>query len=291
MPRLESRRTEVDAIKKWVEESPYSKFLGVKLEQIDDSGARLRLPYQDANSNPGKALHGGCAASIGAIAGQAIARAVLGPEAGPFHTAQMQVSYLAAAINEEVVADARLLRGGRELCFVGVDVATLEGKPIASITTTVRGRFGSDDANYYVSPGDHGEADPGVMGPHIGRVPFIGHRGIAVEHMAGGTSRLVMPLIDDNCDARGGVHEGAVLALLDTTGAMASWAESGPGNFKASTASMQLQILGPAPKADLIAYGRCVQNDNEIYWSDVEVASLADGKVSARGTVLYRIVK
>ena len=34
--------------------------------------------------------------------------------------------------------------------------------------------------------------------------------------MTGGTSRLVMPLIDDNCDASGGVHEGAVLALLDT---------------------------------------------------------------------------
>jgi uncharacterized protein (TIGR00369 family) len=281
----------MDATKKWIEESPYSRFLGVKLEQIDDSGARLRLPYQDANSNPGKALHGGCAASIGAIAGQAIARAALGAEAGPFHNAQMQVSYLAAAIDEEVVADARLLRGGRELCFVGVEVSTVSGKPIASITTTVRGRFGGEQASYPVSSADHGEADPGVMGPHIGKVPFIGHRGIVVEHMTGGTSRLVMPLIDDNCDGAGGVHEGAVLALLDTTGAMASWAESGPGNFKASTASMQIQILGPAPKGDLVAYGRCVQNDNEIYWSDVEVASASDGQVTARGTVLYRIVK
>jgi uncharacterized protein (TIGR00369 family) len=281
----------MDAIKSWVEESPYSKFLGVALEQIDDSGARLRLPYRDENSNPGKALHGGCAASIGAIAGQAIARAALGDEAGPFHTAQMQVSYLAAAIGEEVVADARLLRRGRELCFVGVDVKTLEDKPIASITSTVRGRFGAGDIDHYVSSGDHGQADPGVMGPHIGRVPFIGNRGISVEHMTGGTSRLVMPLRDDNCDASGGVHEGAVLALLDTAGAMASWAESGPGRFKASTASMQLQNLGPAPKGGLVAYGRCVQNDNEIYWSDVEVASVADGKVTARGTVLYRIVK
>ncbi len=281
----------MDAITSWVEESPYSKFLGVKLEHVDDSGARLRLPYQDKNSNPGKALHGGCAASLGAIAGQAIARAVLDAEAGPFHTAQMQVSYLAAAIGEEVVADAQLLRRGRELCFVGIDVKTAEGKPIAHVTTTVRGRFGREEADYYTSQGDHGEADPGVMGPHIGKVPFIGHRGISVEHMTGGTSRLTMPLIADNCDASGGVHEGAVLALLDTTGAMASWAESGPGNFKASTASMQMQILGPAPKGDLVAYGRCVQNDNEIYWSDVEVASAADGRVNARGTVLYRIVK
>ena len=46
-----------------------------------------------------------------------------------------------------------------------------------------------------------------------------------------------------------------------------------------------------APKGDLVAYGRCIQNDNEIYWSDVEVASAADGQVNARGTVLYRIVK
>jgi uncharacterized protein (TIGR00369 family) len=281
----------MDAIKTWVEKSPYSRFLGMKLDQIDETAAHLRLPYQDANSNPGKALHGGCAASIGAVAGQAIARAALGADAAPFHTAQMQVSYLAAAIDEDVVADARLLRRGRELCFVGIDVKTQAGKPIASINTTVRGRHGNADARYYTSPGDHGEADPGVMGPHIGRVPFIGHRGIAVEHMANGSSRLVMPLIDENCDAGGGVHEGAVLALMDTTGAMASWAESGPGNFKASTASMQLQILGPAPKADLIAYGRCVQNDDEIYWSDVEVASAADGRVNARGTVLYRIVK
>jgi len=281
----------MNAIKSWVEQSPYSEFLGVKLEHVDEVGAFLRLPYQDANSNPGKALHGGCAASIGAIAGQAIARQVLGAEAGPFHTAQMQVSYLAAAIGDEVFAEARLLRRGRELCFVGIEVKTFENKPLASITTTVRGRFGAADADYNVSGGDHGEADPGVMGPHVGKVPFIGHRGIAVEHMAGGTSRLVMPLKDENCDTSGGVHEGAVLALLDTTGAMASWAESGPGNFKASTVSMQLQNLGPAPKGDLVAYGRCVQNDNEIYWSDVEVASAADGKVAARGTVLYRIVK
>jgi uncharacterized protein (TIGR00369 family) len=281
----------MDEIKAWVEESPYSKFLGVKLDAIDETSARLLLPYQDENSNPGKALHGGCAASIGAIAGQAIARMVLGADAGPYHTAQMQVSYLAAAIGEDVVAEARLLRRGRELCFVAIDVNTAEGKPIASVTTTVRGRFAREDADYYVSQGDHGESDPGVMGPHIGRVPFIGNRGISVEHMTGGTSRLVMPLIENNCDASGGVHEGAVLALLDTAGAMASWAESGPGNFKASTASMQMQILGPAPKGDLIAYGRCVQNDNEIYWTDVEVASAADGRVSARGTVLYRIVQ
>jgi uncharacterized protein (TIGR00369 family) len=280
----------MEEIRSWVEDSPYSRFLGVRLERVDETRARLVLPYRDENSNPGKALHGGCAASLGTIGGQVVARAALGTGSGPWHTAQMQVSYLAAAIGEEVVAEARLLRRGKELCFVGVVVETADGKPIASITSTVRGRFGAEPAATLASAGDHGEADPGPMGPHIGRVPFIGHRGIRVEHMTGGTSRLVMPFKDDNADLAGGVHEGAVLALLDTGGAMASWAESGPGRYKASTTSIQVQNLAPAPKADLVAYGRCVQRDREIFWSDVEVASAVDGHVSARGTVLYRIV-
>ena len=41
---------------------------------------------------------------------------------------------------------------------------------------------------------------------------------------------------------------------------------------------------------DLVGYGRCVQRDREFLWSDVEVASATDVRVTARGTVLYRIV-
>jgi acyl-coenzyme A thioesterase PaaI-like protein len=99
-----------------------------------------------------------------------------------------------------------------------------------------------------------------------------------------------MPMSEANADLSGGVHEGAVLALLDTTGAMAAWAETGPGAFKASTPSMQIQNLAPAAKSDLVAYGRCVQRDGSIFWSDVEVANAGSGRMVARGTVLYRIL-
>jgi uncharacterized protein (TIGR00369 family) len=128
------------------------------------------------------------------------------------------------------------------------------------------------------------------MGPHIGKTPFIGGRGIVVQHMTGARSRLVMPWRDANADAAGGVHEGAVLALLDTTGAMASWAETGPGRYKASTPAIQAQILAPPPREDLVGYGRVVQRDGELFWSDVEVACASDQRLVARGTVIYRIV-
>jgi len=86
------------------------------------------------------------------------------------------------------------------------------------------------------------------------------------------------------------LHEGAALALLDTTGAMAAWAETGPGRFKASTPSVQAQLLGALPSEDLVGYGRVVQSDRELFFSEVELAGAA-GQLLARGTVLYRIVQ
>jgi uncharacterized protein (TIGR00369 family) len=280
----------VDFVRRFVERSPYAEALGIRLEELGPGAARLRLPFAEANTNPGQVLHGGVAASLAAVGAQAVARATLGEASGPWHTAGLQIGYLAAAKAEEVVAEARLLREGKELCFVAVEVATGEGKPIAAATAIVRARFGAEPAGLPVSAGDHGRADPGRMGPHIGQIPFIARRGISVQHMTGGTSRLVMPFAEANADASGGVHEGALLALLDTTGAMASWAVTGPGPFKASTPAIQAQILAPVPKGDLVAYGRNVARDGGCFWSDVEVAGAADGRLLARGTVIYRIL-
>jgi uncharacterized protein (TIGR00369 family) len=280
----------VDFVHSWIEKSPYAVALGVELDAVSGASAHLRLPYRDENSNPGKVLHGGCAASLAMIGAHAVARATLGPDSAPWHTAALQVNYLAAARDEAVTAEARLLRKGKAMCFAEVDVATEDGKPIAHATTRVRGRFGAELPALALSAGDAGASEPGPMGPLIGRVPFIGNRGIVVEHMTGGRSRLVMPLRDGNLSEEGGLHEGAVLALVDTTGAMAAWAETGPGPYRASTPSIQAQILAPPPKGDLVAYGRTVQRDRELLWADVEVADCSDGRLWARGTVVYRIL-
>jgi uncharacterized protein (TIGR00369 family) len=282
--------TEQDALRAWVEEAPYARALGVRADALDAEHVRLRLPFAEGNANPGKALHGGCAASLASIGAQALARAALGPESGPWHSAGLQVSYLAAALGEEVVAEARLLRRGKEACFAEIEIATADGRAVAHASALVRGRFAAAPAALARAAGDDGAAEPGRLGPAMSRLPFMAARGLCVEHMAGGRSRVAMPIVEVNRDAGGGHHEGAVLALLDTTGAMASWAETGPGPFKASTPALQAQILAPAPDADLVAYGRLVQRDADAFWADVEIADAERGLVCARGTVLYRIV-
>jgi uncharacterized protein (TIGR00369 family) len=128
------------------------------------------------------------------------------------------------------------------------------------------------------------------MGPHVEKLGFIAARGIRIEHMTGGRSRLRMAWRDEHADPHGGLHEGAALALLDTAGAMASWAETGPGRFKASTPAIHAQVLAPLPAAELVAHGRCVRRDGALLWSDVELSDAERGHVHVRGTVLYRIV-
>jgi acyl-coenzyme A thioesterase PaaI-like protein len=71
---------------------------------------------------------------------------------------------------------------------------------------------------------------------------------------------------------------------------MAAWAVTGPGAYKASTPSMQAQMLAEPPAEELVAYAQVNHRDNEIFYSDVEVANADSGAVCARGTILYRII-
>jgi uncharacterized protein (TIGR00369 family) len=279
-------------VKSWVEESGYSKELGIEARNITDEGAELYLPFAEGNSNPGGALHGGVYASMSIIGAHAAARTALGPDVGPFHTTGFQINYLSAAISEAVSAKARLLRRGKELAFVEVMCTSEAGKDVSHATLMIRGRQGKGAAIGPVTRGDAGEADPGEMGAFVtGSVPFIKNRGISIDHMAGTTSRLTMPWKESHGDnVSGGTHEGAALALLDTAGAMAGWAVTGMGAYKASTPSMQAQVLAIPPAEDLVAYARVAYQDDEIFYSDVEVAGVEDQKVCARGTILYRIV-
>lgn len=280
----------MDFVAGWIERSPYARTLGVEIGEIAPERARLVLPYADSNSNPGQVLHGGVAASLVALAGQAVARATLGPAAAPFHTTGLEVTYLAAAKAQAIVATARRLREGKELCFVDVAIDGDDGRPIAHGLVAARGRFGAPPAELPAASGDEGAADPGRMGPHVSKLPFMAKLGAHVEHMTGARSRVVLPLASGNADEAGGVHEGAALALLDTTGAMAAWARTGAGPYKASTPALQAQFLAPPAAEPLVAYGRSVHQDAEAHWCDVEVAGATSRRVFARGTVLYRIV-
>jgi uncharacterized protein (TIGR00369 family) len=98
-----------------------------------------------------------------------------------------------------------------------------------------------------------------------------------------------MPWAPDNADADGRVHEGAVAALLDTAGAMASWSIVGLDfRYKASTVAIHASFHAPAAGEAVVAHARTLRRANESFLNTVTVS--AGGRTIATGSVTYRIV-
>ncbi len=276
--------------------APYVRGLGLLVEDVSAEAARVRVPYKDDNSNPGRALHGGVAASTigiaGALAAGAGAEATSGLESG---TLDLAVVYLAAAIGEDIVACGRVLRRGKEITYVDVAVHNDAGKPIAHGLVTHRtAPVGPADRVRQWAEGETAIPGGGEL-PPIARVfvsvPFIARLGVRVVGAEDGRATTRLPYQAENADAQGAVHEGALAALVDTTGALAAWSAVGPvAGAKASTVGLHVTYHAPAAGEEVVASARTLTRRNEVFLNAVTVAGATSGRLVATGTVTYRIV-
>jgi uncharacterized protein (TIGR00369 family) len=282
------------------EATPYVRRLGCAIEALEPDRARLRLPYLEANSNPGKALHGGIHASLlcfaGSLAAESGLDAALDLEAGPL---DLSVAYLAAAIGEEVLAEGSVLRRGRDIVFCQATVRNLEGRALAQGMLTYRAverataerAAASDpeprrvDADAFVP----GPLDPGPMGRAIARAPFIGST-LTIDHMKAGRAVLSMEPRPELLDASGSHHAGALAALVDTAGAMASWSLVPLGNHKAMTPGIQVSYVAPSRGERVRALAENVRKHAESFSNRIEVVGAKSGRLVAQGLLTYRIV-
>jgi uncharacterized protein (TIGR00369 family) len=287
------------------EGTPYHIALGIRVEAVTRDHVRVRVPYKDDNSNPGRALHGGVAASTIDICGTLAAWTGFTPRPGfEAGTLDLSVNYLAAAIGEDIVATGTVLRRGKEIVYVDVDIRNDAQKPIAKGLVTVRA---ADPARRPTAAARQRAADPAILrGPFpagggaddvpklaraIVAVPFMARLGLDIAYMKDGLARIGMPYASAHDDGAGALHEGAVAALIDTTGAMASWSITGIDfRYKASTVGIHVNFHGRTDGEDLVAYGRTLRRDDEIFLNHVVVCSRASERLVATGAVTYRIV-
>jgi uncharacterized protein (TIGR00369 family) len=282
------------------QDMPYAVHLGLRVDDVTPEQARVRVPYKDENSNPGRALHGGVAASTIDIAGALVARAGF-PDDTPLDsvTLDLNVAYLAAAIGEDIVAEARVLRRGKEITYADVEVHTDAGKPIAKglvVHRTVA--CGAADAGerqhtktVEAPAGAQGEDDVPARARMIVSVPFMAGLRLAIRRMRDGHAVIDMPFAPEKTDGGGALHEGALAALLDTTGAMASWSITGIDfRYKASTVAIHASFHAPAAGEDVVAEARTWRRNDEIFLNQVTVSGAASRRVLATGSVTYRIV-
>jgi uncharacterized protein (TIGR00369 family) len=135
----EGSHSGADIIRKFLPTSPYVGHLGMQLTMLQPGVATLTLPFTDALVTIGTIVHGGAIASlidttamVAAWSDAEIPANVRGT------TVSLTVTYLAPADKEDLQATAHVLRRGRSLVYLDVDVTGASGQAIAKGLVTYK---------------------------------------------------------------------------------------------------------------------------------------------------------
>jgi uncharacterized protein (TIGR00369 family) len=125
-------RTRSDIIRQFLPISPYVGHLGIQLTDMRPDEATLRLPFSDSLITIGTTVHGGAIASLIDTAAMVAAWSDDSvPDSMRGTTVSLTVTYLVPAEHEDIQATARVLKRGRSLVYLDVEVQSVSRKSIA----------------------------------------------------------------------------------------------------------------------------------------------------------------
>lgn len=114
---------------------PYVQLLGIELLEAERGAARLRLPVSEKLTRMQGIMHGGAIASLIDTASAFAVITLL--EAGQTTvTVDLTLHYLRPVLRGAITAHARVLRAGRRIVIIAVDVMNDEGELTATALTT-----------------------------------------------------------------------------------------------------------------------------------------------------------
>jgi uncharacterized protein (TIGR00369 family) len=124
----------VERIRKAFASVPYAKFLGLELGEIKPGEASIHLALRDELKQNQGVAHGGAIASLIDTASAFAVVTQLEP-GERVTTTDLTIHYLRPVTSGRLTATARLLRGGRRLFVLAVDVTNDEQKLLATAVT------------------------------------------------------------------------------------------------------------------------------------------------------------
>jgi acyl-coenzyme A thioesterase PaaI-like protein len=235
-------------------------------------------------------LDGGLAPSLACLGARMLAPVAASGDASSMHVASLHVSYVSAAVEQDIRCESRLLRGTSSVNFVESRIVGEDGTRIANAQSTVCRRSKREQGQTAVERID-GPIAPGTSLPVPASAPFLHHLGFELEERTDGRSRLRLRYREE-LGSGAGFHEAALLALFDVAGAMSSHAACGRSEppMRAATIALQASGLTPSlPAEDVVGVSRCIRWDGDFFWNDVRIATAGTREVLMRGVLVYRI--
>ena len=131
--------TGADVARGFLSHSPFANHVGLRLESLEPDTATLALGYHEAIETVPGLVHGGAISTLVDTAATLASWSTPDgsvPSAGT--TVGMTVDFLRAARGIDLRAVARVVKRGRSLCFVDVEVADPGGELVAKGLVTYK---------------------------------------------------------------------------------------------------------------------------------------------------------
>jgi uncharacterized protein (TIGR00369 family) len=118
-------------------QSPFAQHLGLEIVEIGAGSARLRAPFRPELATIGETVHGGAIATLIDTAAMVAAWSDADiPDNLRGATVSLNVSFLAPAQGEDLIADAEVVHRGRRLVTVDVRASSASGPMVAKALVT-----------------------------------------------------------------------------------------------------------------------------------------------------------
>ena len=115
-----------DVAQRMIDDSPFGRWWGYRVEEVGPGTARLLLPFQAGFERPGRVLQGGCAMTLADVSFWIAGMTVIGADPSAM-TLQMSSSFLRPAMLGDLRSEARILRSGRRILYGEASVTDVRG--------------------------------------------------------------------------------------------------------------------------------------------------------------------
>ena len=132
-------QTGAEIVAEFLKHSPFVGHLGMRLVALDPDRAEILMPFADPLITIGDTVHGG---AISALIDTTAMAASWSTDQAPANlrgtTVGLTVTFLSAARSQDLTARASVLRRGKNLCNVDVDVLSKDGELVAKGLVTYK---------------------------------------------------------------------------------------------------------------------------------------------------------
>lgn len=268
----------------------YAARLGFRPTQLARARATVAMPFAETIVNRGGKVHGGALASLLIAAARIAAAASERPDsARRIRLLSANIAFLSAPRRGPLVAEASVVRRGRDIAHVSVNASDDEGTNAATAAIAV-GLVDPDVPEDLKVPGHRAFApDDIARASPVPGSPYLSAAGVMVLPSSQRSSRAVLPRIRNRATDPDRVDDGAIAGLADSCAAYAAHLCAPQSHERGGmTVSMALTFQSSRDE-DLIGVGAVSGRAAGCYLATVDVTGLRSRVSVASGLVVYRL--